>query len=256
VIGGNRRNVPAGYRRFALGDAQVVAMDALANVIAEAMGDGTLYAYGQTHPKARKLIGRGIAYAVPLPDGLTRVVIRHSRHGGVLAPVTGDRFIGRTRAPFELATALRLASAGVRTPEIIAYATYPAGALFRRSDVATREIVGGRDLAFVLLGSPSDAVKRAALEATAGLLAHLTRAGARHPDLNLKNVLLTRDDSNAYVLDVDRVVFGRAGDPAITRRNFLRLERSAYKWQRLYGADIGPADLNWLRSALREQLSS
>jgi hypothetical protein len=219
VIGGNRRNVPAGYRRFALGDAQVVAMDALANVIAEAMGDGTLYAYGQTHPKARKLIGRGIAYAVPLPDGLTRVVIRHSRHGGVLAPVTGDRFIGRTRAPFELATALRLASAGVRTPEIIAYATYPAGALFRRSDVATREIVGGRDL-------------------------------------NLKNVLLTRDDSNAYVLDVDRVVFGRAGDPAITRRNFLRLERSAYKWQRLYGADIGPADLNWLRSALREQLSS
>jgi len=256
VIGGNRRNVPAGYTRFALGDAQVVALEPLAEVVAEAMGEGTLYAYGQTHPKARKLIGRAIAYAVPLPDGTTRVVIRHSRHGGMLAPVTGDRFFGKTRAPFELATALRLARAGVHTPEIVAYATYPAGALLRRSDVATREMVGGRDLAFVLIGSPSASVKQTALEATAALLVALTRAGARHPDLNLKNVLLTRDDSNAFVLDVDRVVFGRAGDPAITAGNLRRLERSAQKWRHLYGADIEPADLDWLRAAVKEQLPS
>lgn len=256
MIGGNRRNVPAGYTRFALGGAQVVALESLAEVVAEAIGEGTLYAYGQTHPTARKLIGRGIAYAVPLPDGTTRVVIRHSRHGGMLAPVTGDRFLGKTRAPFELATALRLAHAGVHTPEIVAYATYPAGALLRRSDVATREIAGGRDLAFVLIGSPSESVKRTALEATAALLVDLTRAGARHPDLNLKNVLLSHDDANACVLDVDRVVFGRAGDPAITEGNLRRLERSAHKWQRLYGADIEPADLDWLRAAVKEQLAS
>jgi hypothetical protein len=255
VIGGNRRNVPEGYRRFALGDAQVVALEPLARVVAEAMGEGTLYAYGQTHPKAKKLIGRGIAYAVPLPDGATRVVIRHSRHGGMLAPVTGDRFLGKTRAPFELATALRLTQAGVHTPEIVAYATYPAGALMRRSDVATREIMG-RDLAVVLLGAPSESEKRTALEATAALLVDLARAGARHPDLNLKNVLLTRDDTNAFVLDVDRVVFGRAGDRAIMEGNLRRLERSAHKWRRLYGADIEPADLAWLRASVKEQLAS
>lgn len=252
---GRRRNVPAGYRRFKLGAARVVAMQSLVEVIAEAMGDGTLYAYGQTHPEARKLLGRAVAYAVPLPDG-THVVIRHSRHGGLLAPLTGDRFVGKTRAPFELATALRLAKSGVHTPEIVAYAVYPASVVFRRSDVATREITGGRDLGFVLVGNPSAAAKRAALDATATLVADLTRAGARHPDLNLKNVLLTPDDGPAYVLDVDRVVFGRTGDPAITAANLRRLAQSAQKWQRLYGADIDAGDLEWLRAAVKERLPS
>lgn len=255
MIGGNRRNVPAGYRRFRIGETRVVALEPLAHVIADAMGDGTLYAYGAAHPHARKLVGRAIAYAVPLPDG-THVVIRHSRHGGLLAPLTGDLFLGKTRAPFELATALRLAQTGVRTPDVLAYATYPAGPMLKRSDVATREITGGRDLAFVLVGNPAAATKKRALAATATLLVHLSRAGAHHPDLNLKNVLLSSDDSDAYVLDVDRVVFGRASDPSITEANLRRLARSAQKWNRLYGADIEPADIEQLRSAVKEQLSS
>lgn len=255
MIGGNRRNVPAGYRRFRIGETRVVALEPLAHVIADAMGDGTLYAYGASHPRARKLVGRAIAYAVPLPDD-TLVVIRHSRHGGLLAPLTGDRFLGKTRAPFELATALRLAQAGVRTPDVLAYAVYPAGPMLKRSDVATREITGGRDLAFVLVGHPAAAAKKRALAATATLLVHLSRAGARHPDLNLKNVLLASDDSDAFVLDVDRVVFGRAGDPSITEANLRRLARSAQKWNRLYGADIEPADIERLRSVVKEQLSS
>ena len=254
MIGGNRRNVPAGYRRFRIGETRVVALEPMAQVIADAMGDGTLYDYGRAHPQARKLVGRAIAYAVPLPDG-THVVIRHSRHGGLLAPLTGDLFLGKTRAPFELATSLRLAQTGVRTPDIVAYAMYPAGPMLKRSDVATREITGGRDLAFILVGNPTAAAKQRALSATATLLVHLTRAGARHPDLNLKNVLLSSDDSHAYVLDVDRVVFGRSGDPAITDANLRRLARSALKWNRLYGADIDPADIEQLRASVQEQLS-
>ena len=82
------------------------------------------------------------------------MVVRHSRHGGLLAPVTGDRFLAPTRAPQELATSLRLIDAGVSTPEIIAYAVYSAGGPFRRSDIATREVEGGRDLA-ALLGDPA-----------------------------------------------------------------------------------------------------
>jgi hypothetical protein len=169
---------------------------------------------------------------VPLPDGETRVVVRHSRHGGLLAPVTGDRFLPPTRAPHELRTALRLAEAHVPTPEVIAYATYPAGAMFRRSDVATREVVGGKDLGDVLARAGDGEARTKALGATAELLRALERAGARHPDLNVTNVLIVATDGlppRALVLDVDRVVFGERGDVRIGAANVRRLLRSAHK---------------------------
>ena len=226
-----RAAAPDGYTRFQLPGADVVALGDVADAVRHAVGDGSLYGYAAAHPARRELRGRGIAYAVPLPDGVTRVVIRHSRHGGLLAPLTGDRFVAPTRAPRELRTALRLAGAGVETPQVIAYAIYPTG-LFRRSDVATREVTGGTDLAALLAVPHAPGDMRAILDATAALLRALEKAGARHPDLNLANVLIVeRPDGTrqALVLDVDRVVFGRAGDRSIGEANVRRLVRSAHK---------------------------
>ena len=223
---------PAGYTRFLLSGADVVALGSCADAVRRALSSRTLYHYAETHPARRALGGRGVAYAVTLPDGQTRVVVRHSQHGGMLAPVTGDRFLPPTRAPHELDTALRLAAASVPTPEIIAYATYPAGGVFRRSDVATREIVGGRDLADALAPTGPAGRRIAALAATRALLDALHQAGARHPDLNVRNILIVeRDggDHRAFVLDVDRVVFGTPGDPRIAAANVRRLVRSARK---------------------------
>jgi tRNA A-37 threonylcarbamoyl transferase component Bud32 len=143
--------------------------------------------------------------------------------------VTGDRFIAPTRAPHELRASIRLAEAGVATPEVVAYATYPAG-IFRRSDVATREIVGGRDLA-ELLGVHDDVDVASVIQATGELLRALERAGARHPDLNAGNVLVSVDGNNhrALVLDVDRVVFGTRGDRDIGAATLRRLVRSLEK---------------------------
>ena len=223
---------PAGYTRFLQGSADVVALGACAEAVRRAVGARSLYDYAATHPNRRELRGRGVAYAVPLPDGETRVVVRHSRHGGLLAPVTGDRFLPPTRAPHELRTALRLAEAHVPTPEVIAYATYPAGAMFRRSDVATREVVGGKDLGDALARAGDGEARTKALGATAELLRALERAGARHPDLNVTNVLIVATDGlppRALVLDVDRVVFGERGDVRIGAANVRRLLRSAHK---------------------------
>lgn len=223
---------PAGYTRFMLSGMDVVALGTCADAVRRAVGDGSLYAYAATHPARRELRGRGAAYAVPLPDGQTRVVVRHSRHGGLLAPITGDRFLPPTRAPNELKTALRLAESGVATPEMIAYATYPAGTLLRRSDVATREVVGGSDLG-AFLATPSSPEARASIwGATAELLRALERAGARHPDLNVGNVLVVADPDGArraLVLDVDRVVFGRTNDQSVGAANLARLVRSMRK---------------------------
>jgi hypothetical protein len=167
----------------------------------------------------------------------------------MLAPVTGDRFLPPTRAPRELDTALRLATAGVPTPEIIAYATYPAGGPFRRSDVATREVVGGRDLADVLAVGKRQADITAVLDATARLLRALERAGARHPDLNIANVLIVDDGPDgchALVLDVDRVTFGRSNDRRIGEANVGRLLRSARKLRSQGRISVTDAELSVL----------
>jgi len=223
---------PAGYTRFVLSGADVVALGTCADAVRRAIGERSLYAYAAAHPARRELRGRGAAYAVPLPDGQTRVVVRHSRHGGLLAPVTGDRFLPPTRAPHELKTALRLTDSGVATPEVIAYATYPAGTILRRSDVATREVVGGSDLGAVLAGAMPPDARASVWTATAELLHALERAGARHPDLNVGNVLIVENGDGsrrALVLDVDRMVFGRANDRRIGAANIARLVRSMRK---------------------------
>jgi hypothetical protein len=229
---------PIGYTSFLESGALVVALASCADAVRRAVQEGPLYAYAAGHPGRRALRGRGTAYAVPLPDGVTRIVVRHSRHGGLLAPLTGDRFLAPTRAPDELRTAVRLVEGGVATPEVIAYATYPAGGVLVRSDVATREVVGGRDLGEVLAERRTHDELQSVLAAVAHLLRALERVGARHPDLNVANVLIvTAPDgsSHAFVLDVDRVVFGRPADPSIGTANLQRLLRSARK-QRARGA--------------------
>lgn len=231
-----RGELPDGYAHQRIGRAEVVVrLDAMAP-IARVLAEGTLERYAARHPQRRELRGRGLVYAVPLPDARP-VVVRHVRHGGMFAPVTGDRFPVPTRAPRELRTATRLAAAGVPTPTLVAYVLYPAGPLLRRVDVVTDEVVGGLDLLAALAAWPAHAP--ALLDATARLVGALARAGARHPDLNVKNVLLTPPDAPhaslaplaplAYVLDVDRVRFDQRDRDAVLRANLDRLLRSARK---------------------------
>jgi tRNA A-37 threonylcarbamoyl transferase component Bud32 len=249
-------DVPSSYVRFRSADAVVVALASLADCVREAMRDGSLYDYAAHHPRTHTHAGRGAAYAVSLPDGVTRVVIRRSRHGGWLAPLTGDRFLPPTRAPREMESSLRLRRLGIPTPEIVAYAVYPAGSVWRRADVATREVPDGQDLGTFLLDAPDAERKREALGATATLVARLTAAGARHPDLNVSNVLLARDENErleAWVLDLDRVWFADPS-PRVTDANLRRLRRSALKWQRDHGAAVDESDLLWLAGAVDVEL--
>jgi hypothetical protein len=254
--------VPAGYERAEVRGVEVVARAGLVEAIRTALKAGTLYEYAAQHEEARSLAGRGIAYSVPLPTG-DRVVVRHNRHGGLLAPLTGDRFLTPTRAPHELSAALRLAKAGVPTPELVAYVVYRVGPLLRRCDVATREIRDSRDLAAVLTGDDA-AERRAGLDAAAALIGALSAAGARHHDLNIKNVLLARTGGNsrsggafrAYVLDVDRMEFGRPGDSRITENNLDRFARSVRKWRDLYGARVDEGDLARVAASVRRVVST
>ncbi|HEX5438082.1 MAG TPA: lipopolysaccharide kinase InaA family protein [Gemmatimonadaceae bacterium] len=247
---------PPGYTRLKRAHMEVVARTSMAAAVEQALSAGTLYAYAQHHPRTRMLVGRGIVYAVPLPDDAGNVVVRHSRHGGVLAPVTGDRFLGHGRAPYELEVALHLERAGIPTPEIVAYAAYPAGGPFRSTDIVTREVPDARDLAGALADAPPPHRKRALLAATATLMAQLALAGVRHPDLNLRNILVAPDENGALeaqVLDVDRVWFDAPGAPAVRSANQRRFNRSARKLRRREGLAIEDADLLWIAATVRER---
>jgi hypothetical protein len=268
--------VPPGYTRVRAAGADAVCLvGAAAGVAAALAAHRTLYAYAATHPARRALQGRAPAYAVPLPDDAGDVVVRHAWHGGLLRRLTRDLYAPPTRAPGELRTSVQLRAAGVRTPAVVAYARYPAPLGLRRVDVATRLVPGARDLAAVLLPDATgdggaDLLRAGWLEATAALLGALARAGARHPDLNLKNVLLAADAPSAapasaapasaapagagavraWVLDVDVAVLPSAasGPSAAEARaalaaNYRRLRRSLEKWRRTRGLPVGAPEL-------------
>jgi hypothetical protein len=245
--------VPAGFVRVAAGRCEVVAQ-AEHRADAEALlADGTLYEAAARDLAARPLQGRGVAFAIALPVSGTRAVVRHNRHGGLLAPLTRDLFFPPTRAPYELLTSRRLTAAGVRTPAVLMYGVQRVGALLRRSDVVTREIVGGRDLATFLLPDASAAERAAAWRATRTLLQALVDAGARHHDLNVKNVLLAEQggELQGWILDVDRVVLCEPSAVSVRLGNTMRLLRSARQWrdergavfdERELTADVSPGD--------------
>ena len=244
---------PAGFKSFEVPSARVVCAERLGETVREMLESGTLYEYARMHPDARSLAGRAVAYAVPLPGRTDRVVVRHNRHGGLLASLTGDLFRWPSRAPLELETSMRLLNAGIATPECAAYALYPAALGFCRADVMTLEVPSSHDLSAAIM-NPDRACRAAAWRATAQLIRSLTAAGARHHDLNVKNVLL-RDSADghldALVLDVDRVTFSN-DHAAVLEANLARLLRSARKWQASYGAPITDSELAELAAMARD----
>jgi 3-deoxy-D-manno-octulosonic acid kinase len=175
----------------------------------------------------------------------------------VFAPLTGDRFLVPTRAPREAAASLALEARGIDTPEVLAYALYPAGPGLRRVDVCTRFVPDSWDFGAVLAGLAPRIERGAAERAVLDLLVRLARAGVVHPDLNVKNILLVPDGGSgaprAWLLDVDVVQFRSAPTPQLMHRNVGRLVRSIRKWHRRH--DL-PLDDAWLTGFVSSALGA
>ena len=116
----------------------------------------------------------------------------------------------------------------------------------------TSIVIATHDAGEMLLDAPHGAARTDMLEAIASLLRTLARVGARHPDLNVKNILLTVDSDgplHAYVLDVDRIVFGTPDDARIAQANVKRLTRSFRKWRDHRQVTVSEEELSWLATA-------
>jgi hypothetical protein len=209
----------------------------------------SLHGFAASVPQARRYRGRDVAYGISLPIAGLPAVVRHNRHGGAFRAVTADLFVAPTRAPDELEMSLALAQRDVPTPPVLAYAVYPAMFGLARADVVTEEISEGLDLGALLLATRQlDSDREAGWDAALKLLTMLSRSGARHHDLNVKNILLRRAEIGftAYVLDVDRVELDWPAEDAL-RKNAARLVRSVEKWRDTRGAQISVEEIEILR---------
>jgi len=203
----------------------------------------TLHGWAAAQPGHATFTGRGEAYGVTL--GATPAVVRHARHGGLLAPLLGDVFVGRPRFLREAELSRRLAAGGVRTPAVLAGVRYRAG-LAHRADVATEQVAGA-DLVEVFFGDrpPAGKPRAAALEALGRLVRRLHDLGWVHPDLQLRNLVLGGADGaapQAWLLDVDTCRPMRGDRDRERARNLARFYRSWAKWNRLRGERLGDVD--------------
>src|SRR3954463_77980 len=160
------------YERFEVGGARVVAAAGCSSGIRAVLEKEGLYEFAARQPDAVPLIGRAPVFSVDLP-GCGRAVIRHNMRGGWMAKLSKDLFVLPTRGFRELIASLRLRASGVSTPEVIAYVSYPLNWVFRRSDVATREISNGHDLSVVLAKVTDHDHRVMVLEAVVKLLRSL-----------------------------------------------------------------------------------
>jgi len=231
-------------------------LDDLAAIVRE---HDTLYDWAAEQPQPRAMRGRAPVYVATLPACGIPVVVRHGWHGGVLAPLTADRFRRPTRAPVEMARSAALRAAGIPTTEVLGFARYPASFGLCQVDVVTRYVPDAADLGMVLAGLSPFVDCETALACTHRLLIHLAGRGVIHPDLNVKNILLrpTTDGIEALIIDVDVVRWDASRSPDETMRaNVARLTRSVRKWRTQFGCDVTDARIAAFSDAVTAELTS
>jgi hypothetical protein len=240
--------LPQDYDTWMFGGGMAVCRREAAGDLRALLHETTLYDWAARQPGRESFTGRGAAYGVSL--GSRRLVVRHARHGGALAPLLRDRYLGPPRFLREIAMSQHLQGCGIATPTVVAGVLYRSG-VGHRADIAT-ERVDGRDLAEIFFGAapPTGELRNEILSATGKAIRRLHDCGLIHPDLQLRNVLI-EDPSpslsappspSAWLLDIDTCRAVRKGDDASLRWNLRRFARSWEKFNRLRGPRLTEGD--------------
>jgi hypothetical protein len=207
-------------------------------------GQTTLYDAAARQPEAQPISGRGTAWAIQ-PGG-EYWLVRHYRRGGMVASVLNDRYAayGGDRALHELHVSTAARARGIPTPQVVAALAYP-GPVFSRFDIAVEFIDHARDLAQLLFEDrivSAEDIARAADAIRTGV-----SMGLVHPDLNLKNILVT--PAGAWILDLDRGTLTDGVSRSAANRMRKRFKRSLSKWESQTGRMVSDEHHRTLEAA-------
>jgi tRNA A-37 threonylcarbamoyl transferase component Bud32 len=161
--------------------------------------------------------------------GETDVVVKRLSHGGTVANLWKDRFLGSGRITSHIPLAEYLTSHGIATPRVL-FASWRRSWGVVRGEVGFEKLAGGVDAdryLFVSDEPPEDWNETA--ERIGRLVADMHRLNFLHSDLNLMNIHIGPGDQ-IYILDLDNSALPNGSIPAgARRRNFERLVRSIRK---------------------------
>ena len=208
-------------------------------------GGGSVFEEVRDQESSLVLYGRQPLLAGKL--GGEPVLVKRLYHGGMLASLTGDRFLSSRRFRTQLECAEFLAANGLPTPETLFVAWRRRGLLVR-GEIGVRYIARAFDAASHLFPSPPalPADWRQRIGAVATVTARLHRLGVEHGDLNLRNFLFV-PWGDIHILDLDKAHHRRPPLPSSARRrNLARLERSVRK----LGREAPARDVEAIVSAL------
>lgn len=191
--------------------------------------------------------GRGGARVVPAHQ----VVVRPYRRGGLPAWLLRDTHFGWNPRPFrELCVTAALRERGAPVVEV-----YGAAVVWRfpacyRGWLATRYVDGARTFWELVSAAPSAIASHGQVFGNIGrAIRRLHECGARHPDLNANNILVS-PAAGVLFIDFDRARLA-ANNGDAPARDLDRLWRSLRKLDR-EGRHVTAADFELLRAAYRD----
>jgi 3-deoxy-D-manno-octulosonic acid kinase len=219
--------VPPGYAVHRIGDAwlildQKAAPELVPLQLADASARAALFARAPQR-------GRGPTPSVSLPDG-SSLVLRRYRHGGLLGRLTGSLYLGPARALAELRVTAGAEQRGAPVPHVLCLVLWPILGPLWSAIIGTREERNAADLLTSLRDAETPAERNRLSRQAGDAVGRLHDAGVEHPDLQLRNVIVT-PDSRVVIIDLDGAVFHRHGLLSVRKRaaNLGRLARSAVK---------------------------
>jgi 3-deoxy-D-manno-octulosonic acid kinase len=242
--------LPAAYVSLRAGAVRVAVRRDLADVLAP-----WLLAPALVVPADAEAIGggRGGAWRMTLPGGL-RGVLRCNRRGGVMARVAYDTYLAVCgyRPERELAVTDEARRRGVPAAEVLAVRV--DGTIVYRGAVVTAEVADAVTLVDALRAAPDASARRAVIESAGRVVGDMHRAGLRHADLNMTNLLARGVELT--VVDLDQARLSRPPLGRWARRRTLR--RLARSWRKLdpSGALAGPDDVGAFRRSYAARLGA
>jgi len=177
--------------------------------------------------------GRGRGEMTRLTLGGREAIGKRALHGGFLGPLLGGVYFGHGRLEAAARAALRLRSAGVPTPDVIAAGWRPIAGPFCALALLTEAIPEAVSLHEYLLASALVPGRRRALLRAAGeTVRAMHAAGFRHADLNLANLLVEAGSGRprVQIIDLDGGRFAAGIPGRAAAGNLRRLLRSWEKF--------------------------